>query len=276
MIALKLGSSGPDVSTLQDKLRELGFDPGATDGKFGPATQAAVMAFQSSKGLAADGVVGPNTAAVLGLALSAEVPSVIPGVTVEIVSQMFPNTPVANIQQNLPVVLEALIEPQLTEKQVVLMALATIRAETESFQPISEFQSKYNTPPGGPPFALYDNRSDLGNQGPPDGERYRGRGFIQLTGRSNYQVHGANIGLGDQLVEQPELANDPNIAARLLASFLKAKEAQIKQALLADNLAKARKLVNGGTAGLDRFTNAYRTGDQLIPNEVRSATGAGA
>jgi putative chitinase len=276
MTVLKLGSSGPDVSTLQDRLSELGFTPGATDGQFGPATQAAVMAFQQSQGLLADGVVGPRTAAALGLPSPPEVPSVIPGVTVQIVSQMFPNTPVENIQQNLPTVLNALVEPQLSEKKMVLMALATIRAETESFQPISEFQSKSNTSPGGPPFGRYDNRTDLGNQGPPDGERYRGRGFIQLTGRANYQIHGADIGLGDQLIQQPELANDPDIAARLLASFLKAKEQRIKQALLADDLATARRLVNGGIAGLDRFTDAYRKGDQLIPDEVPSGSDADA
>ncbi len=146
------------------------------------------------------------------------------------------------------------------------MALATIRAETESFLPISEFQSRFNTSPGGHPFDLYDNRKDLGNQGPPDGASYKGRGFIQLTGRTNYQVHGTAIGLGNQLVQNPDLANDPEIAARLLASFLKNKEGLIKQALLADDLATARRLVNGGSHGLDAFTNAYRIGERLIPD----------
>jgi len=63
--------------------------------------------------------------------------------------------------------------------------------------PISEFKSKFNTSPNGHPFDLYDNRrKDLGNQGKPDGKRYRGRGFIQLTGRFNYNKHGKAIGLG--------------------------------------------------------------------------------
>jgi putative chitinase len=264
MLVLRPGSKGADVFALQDRLRDRGFSPGASDGDFGPATEAAVMAFQRSEELLADGVVGPRTAAALGLPNPPEIPSVIPGVTVAIVSQMFPNTLLKNIQQNLPIVLQALVEPQLTEKKMVLMALATIRAETESFEPISEFQSRFNTSPGGRPFDLYDNRKDLGNQGPPDGERYRGRGFIQLTGRANYQVHGSDIGLGEQLVQNPELANDPNLAARLLASFLKSKEQRIKQALLSDDLAMARRLVNGGSHGLSIFTDAYRTGDRLI------------
>jgi len=266
MRILELGTQGPDVSSLQDSLRNAGFSPGITDGNFGPGTQAAVMAFQRSEGLLADGIVGPRTAAALHLPDPPEIPSAIPGVTVEIVSQMFPSTLVRNIQQNLPVVLQALVAPQLTEKKLVLMALATIRAETEGFLPISEFQSRFNTSLGGHPFDLYDNRKDLGNQGPPDGASYKGRGFIQLTGRTNYQVHGTAIGLGNQLVQNPDLANDAEIAARLLASFLKNKEGLIKQALLADDLATARRLVNGGTHGLDAFTNAYRTGERLIPD----------
>ena len=145
---------------------------------------------------------------------------------------MFPSTPVANVKQNLPVVLQALVEPQLAEKPMVLMALATIRAETESFLPVTEGQSRFNTSPSGHPFDLYDNRADLGNQGPPDGARYCGRGFIQLTGRTNYQVHSAAIGLGTKLLENPEMANDPVIAARLLASFIKSKERQIKERCL--------------------------------------------
>ena len=265
MVVLRLGSSGPDVSTLQDALRERGFNPGPSDGDFGPATQVAVIAPQRSEGLLADGIVGARTARVLGLPNPPGIPSVIPGVTVTIVSKIFPDTPVKNIRRNLPAVLEALVAPQLIEKKMVMMALATIRAETESFQPVSEFQSVFNTSPGGHPFDLYDNRKDLGNQGPPDGASYRGRGFIQLTGRANYQLHGAAIGMGNQLVENPELANNPKVAAALLARFLKSKEQTIKEALLADNLAAARRLVNGGTHGLRNFTDAYRKGDELIP-----------
>ena len=155
-------------------------------------------------------------------------------------------------------------EVELGDKPMILMALATIRAETETFQPISEGTSKFNTSPGGHPFDLYDNRRDLGNQGPPDGEQFRGRGFIQLTGRVNYQSCGKLIGLDDQLTKKPELANDPKIAAQLLAAFLKGKERQIKEALLDNDLRTARRLVNGGSHGLDRFSDAYTRGDALL------------
>src|SRR2546429_6621712 len=65
MPVLKQGSSGPDVTELQQKLKDLGFDPNGVDGHFGPGTKAAVIAFQQSKGLQPDGIVGPGTMAAL-------------------------------------------------------------------------------------------------------------------------------------------------------------------------------------------------------------------
>ncbi|MDX6576333.1 MAG: hypothetical protein QOE96_2286, partial [Blastocatellia bacterium] len=65
MPTLKQGSSGPDVTNLQQKLKDLGFDPNGVDGNFGPGTTKAVIAFQQSKGLGADGKAGPNTLAAL-------------------------------------------------------------------------------------------------------------------------------------------------------------------------------------------------------------------
>lgn len=185
--------------------------------------------------------------------------------TVDIVARMIPFAPRVNIESNLPFVLEALIASALADKLMLLMALSTICAETGSFAPISEGQSRFNTSPGGHPFDLYDSRADLGNLGPPDGERFKGRGFIQLTGRANYARHGAAIGLGEQLIETPDLANIPGIAARLLASYLKAHEVRIRAALASGDLRAARRLVNGGSHGLDVFTAAYKAGLALVP-----------
>src|SRR5580698_4175697 len=152
-------------------------------------------------------------------------------ITVDLATRMIPFAPRANIESNLPFVLNALVGPELADKTMILMALATICVETGSFLPISERQSHFNTSPGGHPFDLYDSRAALGNLGPPDGESFKGRGFIQITGRANYALHSVAIGLGDQLIENPDLANDPKIAARLLASFLKTHEERIRAAL---------------------------------------------
>jgi predicted chitinase len=264
MELLKIGSKGTNVKNLQRRLKELGFNPGLIDGDFGPAAQVAVSAFQKSKGLLADGIVGPRTLTELGLTEDPNLPSVIDKVTPTMVSKMFPYAPVDNIKKYLPFVMKALEDEKLGDKVMVLMALATIRAETGGFLPIDEGKSKCNTSPGGHPFDLYDNRTDIGNKGQGDGEKFKGRGFIQLTGRANYVKYGKALGLGTQLVKNPELANDPEIATRILALFLKDKERKIKEALLDVDLRLARKLVNGGSHGLAEFTNAYNIGDNLI------------
>ncbi|SDC85499.1 peptidoglycan-binding protein [Paraburkholderia lycopersici] len=263
---LKQGDSSDDVKTLQQALTAHGFSPGVVDGQFGQGTVAAVMAFQKSEGLLPDGIAGPRTLCALDLANSDASPSAIPAVTVQVVSQMFPVTPIGNIKANLPSVLSALIQSRISDKPMVLMALATVRAEVECFEPIAEGQSRFNTSPNGHAFDLYDNRKDLGNRGAPDGASFKGRGYVQLTGRLNYQTYGPKLATPVDLVNDPDRASDPVVAAELLALFLADRELAIKKALLAGNMATARQLVNGGSNGLDRFADAYQRGATLIPN----------
>ncbi len=66
------GASGPAVVLLQKELKERGFDPGGVDGDFGPATAAAVRAFQRAQGLDVDGVVGGSTWEALGYQLGGD------------------------------------------------------------------------------------------------------------------------------------------------------------------------------------------------------------
>jgi len=66
MPVTRIGSSGPEVRRVQEMLKEVGFSPGEVDGKFGPGTEAAVIAFQKSHGLLADGTVGRRTLDALG------------------------------------------------------------------------------------------------------------------------------------------------------------------------------------------------------------------
>ncbi len=58
---LEYGSTGDAVRKLQNRLDALGYRPGYTDGKFGAATEAAVMAFQANNNLTVDGKAGPAT-----------------------------------------------------------------------------------------------------------------------------------------------------------------------------------------------------------------------
>lgn len=61
MALYKIGSKGDEVRRIQDKLKAGGLYRGPLDGDFGGGTEAAVKAFQKSKGLFVDGVVGPET-----------------------------------------------------------------------------------------------------------------------------------------------------------------------------------------------------------------------
>jgi len=186
-------------------------------------------------------------------------------VTPGIVQQMFPSLPAvrAAIGLNLPHVLAGLRSFGLTDRDMVLMALATIRAETESFRPVSEGVSTLNT--GSVPFDAYEKPQqkaiDLGNTRAGDGARFKGRGFVQLTGRFNYASIGPMVGAA--LEADPELANDAAIAARVLAAFLKRAEARIRPALAENTkagLRLARRAVNGGDHGFDRFADAWLKG----------------
>ncbi len=60
-LPLQVGAVGPEVKQLQQRLQQLGFNPGATDGSFTVATKAAMIAFQQSKGIMADGIVNAST-----------------------------------------------------------------------------------------------------------------------------------------------------------------------------------------------------------------------
>jgi hypothetical protein len=66
---LRLNDNGEDVRTLQENLAQLGYRPGRVDGDFGQKTEDAVISFQESEGVYADGIVGPRTQAMLERAL---------------------------------------------------------------------------------------------------------------------------------------------------------------------------------------------------------------
>lgn len=91
--------------------------------------------------------------------------------------------------------------------------LATVDWETgHTFKPIPE---------EGPDsyFDRYEGREDLGNVQPGEGLRFKGRGFVQITGRDNYQ-HYARL-LGIDLVNHPDLALEPQNALFILVDGFK-------------------------------------------------------
>lgn len=98
---------------------------------------------------------------------------------------------------------------------------------------------------------VYANR--MGN-GPPasgDGYHYRGRGYIQLTGRSNYASFGRKIGI--DLIANPDLATKPQTAWSIAAAYLAGRKRAGKTAFQwadEDNVEMVTRIVNGGTNGL--------------------------
>lgn len=274
-LLISKGASGPDVTRLAKALAaELGTDAADFPVLAGAAPSiddtfdAAIRRWQAGIGVIADGVVGPRCQMLLKLA--DEGPPTDPVLTVGLVSQLFPATKPANIARYLPYVEAALRAAGLVDRPMVLGALGTIRAETEGFVPIAEFQSRFNTPPGGAPFSSYDLRRDIGNGAAGDGARYKGRGFVQLTGRANYKHYGEVIGIA--LDADPDKANAPEVAAVVLAQFLFDKADKFRAAIGKGDFAAARKLVNGGAHGLDAFRSVF----ELAATAHAPAAGAGA
>ncbi len=223
--------------------------PGRGGDVFDATTEAALRCWQSGVGLVADGIVGAHGLAVLGLRQASQ-PFAVP-LTLDAVRHLFPATKPANVQRYLPYVAAALDALGLHDRDMVCVALATIRVEAEGFLPVSEIPSEYSSPAGKAAFSNYEGRASLGNDRPGDGARFKGRGFVQLIGRAQYQR--ASAALGIDLLKQPDNANSPEVAALLLAQALADQQAAIRSALAAGDFAAARQGVNGASHGLERF-----------------------
>lgn len=107
---------------------------------------------------------------------------------------------------------------------------------------------------------VYGGRADLGNTQDGDGWKFHGRGVIQLTGQSNYQVCGD--ALGQSFTTQPELLLEPQWACMSAGWFWNRKQLN----LLADdeNWTTMTKRINGGTLGLDdRINRIHKAMDIL-------------
>jgi len=114
------------------------------------------------------------------------------------------------------------------------------------------------------PFGRYDDRHPLGNHAEGMGERYKGRGFIQLTGLANYTLYSRLAGIPG-LATHPELASKPENAARILASYILHNQSRILDALNKRDFIAARRVVNGKKAlGWERLAAAYEQGERAL------------
>ncbi|MBY8975141.1 peptidoglycan-binding protein [Rhodobacteraceae bacterium NNCM2] len=125
---------------------------------------------------------------------------------------------------------------------------------------------------------VYGGRKDLGNTEPGDGFKFRGRGYIQLTGRANYTRFGEIIGI--DLVSHPELAVEPEVAWQLATAYMQTRKRARKSVFdWADlnDVETVTRAINGGVHGLaDRKTRTFRALEALEGTETHPALQRGA
>ena len=175
---LKNGSTGPDVKMLQEAL-------GLTsDGNFGAGTEDAVKSFQSKHGLNPDGIVGDGTWSKIQENFNFIIPessfklSNLKGVIPASVILQIPDTAA---------------KFGITTSLRLAHFLAQCAHESGGFHYTVEFASG----------SAYEGRKDLGNIQPGDGVKFKGRGFVQLTGRANYGTFSKFI--NEDCVVNPDL-----------------------------------------------------------------------
>lgn len=134
----------------------------------------------------------------------------------------------------------------ITEENLNYSAQRLTQVWPKRFPNLTAAQPYANNPEK---LANFVYASRMGN-GPPesgDGYRYRGRGFIQITGRDAYQALGDAAGI--DLVDQPERAYDTDSALTVACGFWKWKK--LNPVCDSGDFQKVTKLINGGLNGLD-------------------------
>ena len=106
--------------------------------------------------------------------------------------------------QHFPYILAECRRQGVTNKAQIAYILATATHESGAGAHMEEFASG----------RAYEGRSSLGNNQPGDGVRFKGRGYVQLTGRRNYTDWSRRLGM--DLVGNPRAVESPEVAAKIL------------------------------------------------------------
>jgi predicted chitinase len=114
---------------------------------------------------------------------------------------------------------------------------------------------------------VYADRLGNGNEASGDGYRYRGRGFIQLTGRSNYRAFATFV--GDDVVADPEKVAD---RYPVHASVFFWTKNSINALADKDDVLNVTKKVNGGTIGLAERTTFLLKAKELVGTSLPEIT----
>jgi len=263
---LKIGSKGEDVKKLQSKLG-LG-----ADGIFGAGTAAAVKKWQTEHGLGADGIVGEGTwGKMFGGEVIKEDKIIIPtvvsissvgGLKIDKLKGHIPDSVIAQIP-------ETAAKFNITNNLRLAHFLAQCGHESGGFKAVSEnvnysaaglkgifgkyfpgnLAESYARQPQKIASRVYGGRMGNGPEATGEGYKFRGRGYIQLTGKQNYTNFAKFI--GEDTVSNPDLvANKYPLASA--AFFFDSNKLWSICDKGADNatVTAVTKRVNGGTIGL--------------------------
>lgn len=111
---------------------------------------------------------------------------------------------------------------------------------------------------------VYADRMGNGAEKTEDGWTYRGRGFIQLTGWNNYSEFGKALGL--DLVNSPDQAAEPAVAARIAARYWKTRGCN--ELADAGNFVAITRAINGGLTGLKERTATWKRFQTILAEQV--------
>ena len=266
---LQRGDNNAEVKQLQAKL---GLEP---VGNFGPKTEEAVKAFQAKNGLTADGKVGPTTwAKIMGTPVSSTpTPAPVAAPAAPIANSG--NLKLSNLKGHIPDAVIAMI-PDTAAKFGINTPLRLahflaqcghesggFRATQENLNysakglmgifkkyfPTEALANAYARQPAKIAARVYGGRMGNGAEATGEGYKFRGRGYIQLTGKENYTAFGKSI--GEDILSNPDKVAGPY--ALLSAAWFFSKNGLHR---MADEgagdavVTKITKRVNGGTIGL--------------------------
>jgi len=265
---LKKGDNNENVKLLQTKL---GVEP---MGNFGPKTEEAVKAWQLKNGLTPDGIVGPATwAKIMEQPIVASAPT--PQPTISTPAPQVAGLKLDKLKGHVPqIVIDSI--PEVASKfgintpLRVAHFLAQCGHESGGFRVTNEnlnysakglngiFKKYFPTEAAAAAYArnpqkiankVYSNRMGNGTEASGDGYKFRGRGYIQLTGRDNYTAFGKSIGV--DIPSNPDSVATTYALASAAWFFSKNGLHKIADEGASDVVVtKITKRVNGGTIGL--------------------------
>ncbi len=188
-------------------------------------------------------------------------------VTIDQMRQMFPHGRAEYFTALEPILVSTLAQHEINTPLRVAHFMAQIGNETGGLQALVEnlnysadrlrqvWPSRFPDDATAQQYAhqperlanfVYANRLGNGDTASGDGWRYRGRGYIQLTGRGNYRTYGAAAGIDAEA--------DPDIVADPVSGFVFAcaywKGAGVNQLADTDDVERVTRRVNGGVTGL--------------------------